>query len=444
MFQRKLIVVFGVVALLALSAGVSQASLSRVEGMGLGTPALSQFTDDYANIFFYPTSVVRQNNLVLAEVGNNPGGAVDPVTFNDQSLTIIKNFPRFGSIAYQMKQNALNSTFPNNLTHEQIDLIYGRALTKLDIAVRFDMTNSSFKYDDNAGPNHAEMAGSGFSPFDPYPFGAAFGPNAIVGTGTEINTWGVTPAIALHMKNDNRVEAAVTIRNYSLDRNISTAGVAGESWKDAGNMSYAVAARAFLHQGDRATWVPAFWYVNDDLSYEIRNLAGLGPRNVDETYKNIGLGISHNMRVNDNNLLIFGVAAWQQKSSFERTDNNADAGGVPIVSADTKTDDFKNTMLPLFFLSLETDATPWLTIRMGATKAMQNTKEETSDFDTPTLNITQEEKSSDFEFNLGTGIKFHNLDVDMTLNQAFPLSGGWIMSGDPATPFTRVSGTYHF
>jgi len=51
MFQRKLIVVL-VVALVALTAGVSQASLSRVEGMGLGTPQLSQFTDDYANIYY--------------------------------------------------------------------------------------------------------------------------------------------------------------------------------------------------------------------------------------------------------------------------------------------------------------------------------------------------------------------------------------------------------
>ena len=134
---------------------------------------------------------------------------------------------------------------------------------------------------------------------------------------------GITPAVALHMSNDNRIEAAVTFRDYTLDRNTSTGGVAGEEWKDRGQpVVWRSSARAFLHDGDRATWVPAFWYVNDDLSYEVNNVAGLGPRAVDETYKNIGLGISHNMRVNDNNLLIFGVAGWQQKSSFERTDAN--------------------------------------------------------------------------------------------------------------------------
>ena len=437
MFQRKLIAVFGVVALLAVTAGVGQASLSRLEGMGLSDAALRQFTDDYANIYYYPTSVVRQNNLVLAEVGNNPGGFVDPVTHADQSLTLIKSFPNFGSIAYQMKQTALNSDFPSNLTHEQIDLIWGKGFANLDVAVRIDMTNSSFEFDDNT-PFHFEMRGSGFGVFDPYPFGAV-APDLIAATGTELNTWGVTPAVAFHLKDDDRVETAITFRDYSLDRSATAGGVAGEEWKTSDGMSYSIAARAFLHSGDRATWIPALWYVNDDLSYEVNNVF-LGPRAVDESYKSLGLGVSHNMRVNDNNLLIFGVRVSQFKSSFERTDNNT--GGA---TTETKTNEFTGMLAPEFFASLETDATDWLKIRLGATKARITTKEEFTDFGTPTaLSETTKETFSDFEFALGTGIKFNNLDIDMTLNESFPLSGGWILSGDPATPFTRVSGTYHF
>ena len=92
MFQRKLIVSLAIAVLLAISAGVSQASLSRMEGMALSTPTTSQFTDDYANIFWYPTSVVRQNNLVLAELGQNSdnGGEVDEVETLDQNFTIIR------------------------------------------------------------------------------------------------------------------------------------------------------------------------------------------------------------------------------------------------------------------------------------------------------------------------------------------------------------------
>ncbi len=450
MFQRKLIAVF-VVALVAMTAGVSQASMSRVEGMGLTAPVLSQFTDDYVNIYYYPTSVVRQNNLVLAELGNNPGGAVNSVSFNDQSLTLIKNFPRFGSIAYQMKQSALNSAFPNNLTNEQFDLIWGMGLSKIDIAVRFDVTNSSYESDNSTGPTHNEQRGfEGTNLANPYPFGTFFN-DAIVGNATfgapalEINTWGVGPSIALHLSNDNRIEGSVNFRRYSLDRNTSTAGVAGESWKDAGNMSYSVAVRGILHQGDRGTWYPAVWYVNNDLSYEVRNVAGLGPRNADETYKNLGAGISHNMRVNDNNLLIFGVAASQSKATYKRTDNNTDNLGAPLpASGDLKTREFKTTTVPLFFASLETDLTRWLKGRLGATKAMVSDRLETTDYNAPTVAATTKRKFSGFQFSLGTGIKFNNFDVDMTLNESFPLSGGWILSGDAATPFTRVSGTYHF
>src|SRR6185503_20799583 len=100
MFQRKLMAVLGLAAVITLTAGESQASLSRVEGMSLSVPQLSQFTDDYVNIYYYPASVVRQNNLVLAELGNNPGGGADvfgPVVFNDQTFTVIRNFPRIGA-----------------------------------------------------------------------------------------------------------------------------------------------------------------------------------------------------------------------------------------------------------------------------------------------------------------------------------------------------------
>src|SRR2546428_12957414 len=138
MSQRKLMAVLSLAAAVALTAGESQASKSRVESMSLTVPTLSQFTDDYVNIYYYPTSVVRQNNLVLAELGNNPGGFVNSVTHTDQSLTLIKNFPRFGSIAYQMKQNALNSPFANNLNNELFDVIWGMGLEKIDIGVRFD------------------------------------------------------------------------------------------------------------------------------------------------------------------------------------------------------------------------------------------------------------------------------------------------------------------
>ena len=439
MFQRKLIAVLGLVTLLAFTAGVSQASKSRVEGMGLGIPTLSQYTDDYVNIYFYPTSVVRQNNLVLAEMGNNPSGGVAPVGFSDQSFTIIRNFPRFGAIAYDMKATQLNDPFASNLTHHQLDLIWGKAFTKIDFAVRVDITNSSFEETSSGGTvSFNKVSGDGFSPFDPYPFGGAFFPGAIADFGVEMNTWGITPALAIHMQNDNRIEGAVTYRNYSLERTESAAGVQGEKWEDDGSASYAVVARAILNQNDKHTWIPAGFYVNSDLSWATTNVPAVGDsRSAEEKYKAYAVGISDNMKVNDNNLLLWGIQLMESKHTFER-------GDAAVVAGETSKLEERFSSTPIIFAALETDATRWLKVRMGASQSYISAKSEEVVFGAPATTTTDEFHGSDFAFSLGTGIRWNNLDIDMTLNEKFPLSGGWVMSGDPSTPFTRASATYHF
>lgn len=450
MFQRKLMAVLGLAAVVALTAGESQASLSRVEGMSLTVPQLSQFTDDYVNIYYYPASVVRQNNLVLAELGSNAGGtasdgtvfATGGVTTDEQSFTVIRNFPRIGAIAFQMKQAALNSFVTSgNLNNEQLDAIWGKAFSKLDFAVRLDLTNSSFEETSNPGgvATFNRVKGNGaFSAFDPYPFGAAFFPDAIVGTGVELNTFGITPAITLHMSNDNRIEGAATYRKYSLDRTATTGGVQGEKWNDDGSASYAVSARAFVNEGDRHVWVPAAWYVNDDLSWRVENVPAAGDvRSADEKYKQLGVGISDNMRVNDNNLLLWGVVVSQSKHEFARSDGF-------VVAGDQSAFEEKTSTLPLVFAALETDATKWLKVRIGANRAMVSSRTEDTTFGAPSTVTVDKTRSSAFNFSLGTGIRWNNLDIDMTLNEKFPLSGGYILSGDRSTPFTRASATYHY
>lgn len=439
MSQRKLIVSLTIAVLLALTAGVSQASLSRMEGMALDVPLLSQFTDDYANIYTYPTSVVRQNNLVLAEVGQNPNdGEANPVDVTDQSYTVIRNFPRLGAIAFQMAQAQTNVlTGSGNLNNEQLDAIWGRAFSNLDFAVRLDITNSKYEESTNAP---ASIKLHGFSPFDPgfgvIPFFAAVAPNTILNSGVELNTFGITPAIALHFGQDDRFEAAATYRRYTLDR---TQSPAGESWKDQGNASYGIFARAIMHRGGTHTWYPAGWYVNDDLSWEMQGLGARPAITADETYKNYGAGISDNMRVNDNNLLLWGVTVGQFKHEYERTDQNT---GGPIGEVHTFTQ--KTTMLPLVFAALETEATSWLKVRIGASRGHVVDKTESANFNTPADTDEITTRTAEFRLGLGAGIRWNNLDIDMALNNQFPLSGGYILSGNQATPFNRVSATYHF
>jgi len=440
MFQRKLIAVLSVIALLAVTAGMGHASLSRVEGMGLSVPALSQLTDDYVNIYAYPSSVVRQNNLVLAELGNNPSESEDAFTPEDQSFTLIRNFPRFGVVAVQMKQSASNLyTGSDNANNEWFDLIWGKAFTKMDFAVRLDVTNSSYEDNFNFGTAGTYKAkGNDGGSFNPYPFGS-FDHNAIVDNAIELNTMGITPSISLHMANDNRLDIAATYRTYDLNRATSGAAfVTPQKWEGTGGASYAILARYFMNKSAASQWYVAGWYTNDDLSWEV---TGYTPtqRNADETYKSFGVGISNNMRVNDNNLLIWGLTAYQGKHAYDRGDNNDG-----VASGETKSLEQKTTVLPVLFAAVETQATSWLKVRIGATNMVNNDEESFSDFDAPTNTDNVKIKFTDFNLSLGTGIRWNNLDVDMTLNEEFPFTGGNFLSGSEQAAFTRVSATYHF
>ena len=445
MSQRKLMAVLSLAAVVALNAGESRASLSRVEGMALSVPTLSQFTDDYVNIYYYPASVVRQNNLVLAELGNNPSGLSDfsvtipsIVTTTDQSFTVIRNFPRFGAIAFQMKQSALNNlTTSSNLNNEQLDAIWGKAFSNFDFAVRVDITNSSAETSTNPGAVVVKSRGiDNLAGFDPYPFGAVTA-NQIVGGGIELNTFGITPAITLHLSNDNRFEGAVTYRKYSLDRSSTAAG--NEHWQDDASASYVVNARMFMNQGDRHVWVPAAWYVNDDLGWRVDNFGGAAgvTRSAEETYRQYGVGISDNMRVNDNNLLLWGVSIAQAKHHFTRSD-------AAIAAGETQELTEKTTAVPVVFAAIETDATKWLKVRAGANRTLVSDRTDTVTFGPPNATTIAKTRQSAFNLSLGTGLRWNNLDVDMTLNEKFPLTGGYILSGDRSTPFTRASATYHF
>jgi len=222
-----------------------------------------------------------------------------------------------------------------------------------------------------------------------------------------------------------------------MDRSSTAAG--NEHWQDDGSASYVVNARMFMNQGDRHVWVPAAWYVNDDLGWRVDNFGGAAgaTRSAKETYRQYGVGISDNMRVNDNNLLIWGVSVNQAKHHFTR-------GDAAIVAGETQELTEKTTAIPIVFAAIETDATKWLKVRIGANRTLVSDRTDTVTFGPPNATTVDKTRTSAFNFNAGTGIRWNNLDVDMTLNEKFPLSGGYILSGDRSTPFTRVSATYHF
>jgi len=141
--------------------------------------------------------------------------------------------------------------------------------------------------------------------------------------------------------------------------------------------------------------------------------------------------------VNDNNLLVWGLSFWEAKHEYSRGDNQ---GGV----FDIKEGMDKTTMLPVIFAGIETQATNWLKLRIGANNSIMNYEQDLSDFATPANSANSRRSSRASISRSAPGIRFNNLDVDMTMNEGFPFSGGYVLSGDQSTPLTRVSATYHF
>jgi len=217
------------------------------------------------------------------------------------------------------------------------------------------------------------------------------------------------------MSNDNRFEGAVTYRKYSLDRSSTLAPDPTEHWQDDGSASYVVNGRVFINQGDRHVWVPAAWYVNDDLGWRVDNFGGTAAatRSAKETYRQYGVGISDNMRVNDNNLLLWGVSIAQGKHHFTRSD-------AAIVGGETQELTEKTTAIPVVFAAIETDATKWLKVRIGANRTLVSDRTDTVTFGPPNATTIDKTRTSAFNLSLGTGLRWNNLDVDMTPQREVP------------------------
>ena len=99
-------------------------------------------------------------------------------------------------------------------------------------------------------------------------------------------------------------------------------------------------------------------------------------------------------------------------------------------------------MFPGFSAAVEADVLKWLTLRLGASKDISKT---TSTLTTAANAETESSyTSASYKVNFGLGFKFNKLNIDVKLNNDQPFSLGYLMSGQPSTPFTQVSATYKF
>jgi hypothetical protein len=189
-----------------------------------------------------------------------------------------------------------------------------------------------------------------------------------------------------------------------------------------------LAFRAFYEWLDDLTLVPYIDWNMYEYAYK-DVLATSGSKVTDFT-----LGLSLNWDVNTNNLLLFATElewfTWKPSK---------------VASGDQE--EFKATVLPKFYVALESDITSWLTTRVGASKEMVKL-EDTAPNGDKTTTTGPFFAGGDFDWSLGAGFHLGEWDVDLVLSHETPFRLGYWLTGfgigDPDPPVSRISGTYRF
>jgi hypothetical protein len=181
----------------------------------------------------------------------------------------------------------------------------------------------------------------------------------------------------------------------------------------------------------------------------------------------IMFGLGANVKVNENNLLVFAVEPYGYYK-LEQSDPPAadfvrqDRYYYPYYDEDPYSWGVKHentsTALPVFHLALETDVRDWLTFRIGGEKGFYKDEYKTSyksqygtdpvdDIETGTETDTY--TGSWFSYWMGLGFHVGDFDIDAVVNNNLPFRVGYWLTGYEnnsydGPPVYMLSAAYHF
>jgi len=407
--------------LLLMAPVLATASTARLDGLGV----IPTFVDDYANIFAYPVSVTRFPGVVIGELGSM---STDGLWGRGFGLTMgLGQDNAYGVFGMMLREN---SWFPNvpDMAGErgtQFDLLWGMNFGKASLGVRLDRTSSELEFVD--GPT--------WSPLFLYTWGGAE-PDV-----NEFNTTGFGLSAEMQVREADRLEATFEYRTLSFQ----LCGIFTDpdaKLEDKGQPSYSVTGRGFFAMAENMTLVPMVQYLKADYSWEFKSAAATNP-SADKTATGITAGIGCKVDVGSFFMFGLGFSQWTDKGDYSG------------ITAGTESYEFKSTSLPFFFGCLETPVKDWLTVRFGARKNLINQDVVIEDFDGTKVEYKSKNGiipmfdfvppyGEPFCFSMGLGFKFGDLDLDATLNDSYPFTGMYWLSGVSETPFGRISATYHY
>lgn len=175
-------------------------------------------------------------------------------------------------------------------------------------------------------------------------------------------------------------------------------------------------------------------------------------------------GLGANVKVNENNLLVFAVEPYSYMK-LEQSDPPAsdfvryDWGSYPYSDPSSwgRTYEYTGTALPTFHLALESDVKDWLTFRIGAEKGfykdeytynatVQNGSDDEEDI--RVYDETDTYTGSWFDYWMGLGFHVGDFDIDAVVNNNLPFRVGYWLTGYEnnynGPPVYMLSAAYHF
>lgn len=205
----------------------------------------------------------------------------------------------------------------------------------------------------------------------------------------------------------------------------------GDVEQDANKM-YGARMRLFYDWNDKITWVPYFNFRAFDFNLKAEEDW--------EFYGDKGLfldfGLGANVKVNENNLLLFAIEPY----SYVKREPSEPPSGVSYEE--------KSTVIPRFFLGLESDVKDWLTFRAGVMKELAKYEEDLEIEDVG--KESNEQTNAPFEFYMGLGFHVGDFNIDCLLNNNLPFRlGYWLTGYQPYEsyydmPVYMITATYGF
>lgn len=444
-----------VAAILSLVPVVSFASGPRVEGLGLQ----SDYVQDYVNIYAYPSSIVRYQNLVYGNWGikdvSQPATNGDLPDFQDNNLqpdalvnagrgmgaylSLCKRIPGTWGIQLNENQNSLSPAYGaqywDRQGNEGAVLMWGNKIGAKS-ALGLMVEKGGSRRDNGNVFNFPDAVGIGPLPINP---NLTNGNNARdvmniinqrLAANDLRNTWGVGAGWSVNWtsgSHDQLADLGFHYRKGTLHQDNGTTLT-----EENGGASWSANGRAQLGISDNSYLTPVVNVYHISRGTTTTTEATNTSTSFDNTISSFNVGVAESWVLRETDLLVLGVSYNREKVDYK--DPAASTAGHPFEITYSQT--------PSLFGAVEVHPTHWWHVRMGAGKPVWSKLES---IDHGPTDVKTTVKDSPFQYALGTGFRVgSSLDIDALVNQNFSFGAGWATSGTFEVPFSNISATYRF